>query len=373
VLDALLATSSILATSLHLATCALALRRCRSRPTVSSRRAGRVSILRPVCGRDALDEITLASGFELAYPHLELIICCAEPGDPAARLVRRLIDRYPQVDAKLLFGQDPISANPKLNNLVKGWREASGDWILFADSNVLMPSDYVERLLAAWGPDTGVVCSPPIGCRPCGFWAELECAFLNTYQARWQYAADSIGMGFAQGKTMLWRRRDLESCGGIEALGGEIAEDAAATKIVRRLGRRAVLVDAPFGQPLGRRTAAQVWARQVRWSRLRRVTFPGYFALEIFTGSLLPIAAAGCLADGLELPRMAIVATLAFLWFGGEYVLARAAGWQVSLAAPLAWMVRDALLPLLWIQAWLGDGFKWRGSEVRLRTQGLSP
>ena len=61
-------------------------------------------------------------------------------------------------------------------------------------------------MLAAWQPGTGLVSSPPVGSAPAGLWAELECAFLNTYQVRWQCFADSIGLGFAQGKTMLWRR-----------------------------------------------------------------------------------------------------------------------------------------------------------------------
>ena len=30
---------------------------------------------------------------------------------------------------------------------------------------------------------------------------EIECAFLNTYQARWQYTADTQRVGYAQGKT----------------------------------------------------------------------------------------------------------------------------------------------------------------------------
>src|SRR3954469_724133 len=34
---------------------------------------------------------------------------------------------------------------------------------------------------------------PPIGCAPERTWAELECAFLNSYQARWQRFADTIG------------------------------------------------------------------------------------------------------------------------------------------------------------------------------------
>jgi ceramide glucosyltransferase len=96
----------------------------------------------------------------------------------------------------LLIGSHAISENPKLNNVCKGWRAAAYDWIVMADSNVLMPRDYVERMLAAWRADTGLVSSPPVGCRPDGFWAELECAFLNTYQVRWQYAS---GPALAQG------------------------------------------------------------------------------------------------------------------------------------------------------------------------------
>ena len=207
-----------------------------------------VSILRPVRGVDSTDEATLQSGFALDYPNFELIFCCADEHDPAVALVRRLIAENPNVRARLLIGNHAISANPKLNNLVKGWVAAGSDWIVFADSNVLMPRDYVQRLLRGWRHDTGILCSPPIACRPDGFWAELECAFLNTYQARWQYAADSVGQGFAQGKTMLVRRHDFAQAGGIQALGEEIAEDAAATKLVRSLGLRAALVDAPFGQ-----------------------------------------------------------------------------------------------------------------------------
>ena len=171
-------------------------------------------------------------------------------------------------------------------------------------------------------------------------------------------------MGFAQGKTMLVRRRDLAQAGGIHALAEEIAEDAAATKIVRRIGLRASLVDAPFVQPLGRRTAKQVWDRQTRWARLRRISFPGYFAAEILTGCLLPLAAAAYVADAVDVPAAALVAALAAVWFGSEALLARAAGWHLSLASPLAWALRDTLLPLVWVHAWLTDGYAWRGNEI---------
>ncbi|KAB2920311.1 MAG: glycosyltransferase [Hyphomicrobiaceae bacterium] len=365
--DGLILAFCIAATSLHLITIALAIHRCRrtTGPLPAPGGAPAVSLVRPVCGCDTFEELTLRSSFELDYPDYELIFCCATASDPVVGLVRRLIAQHPQVKAKILIGNQPISANPKLNNMVKGWAAARNEWIIFADSNVLMPADYIQRLLAGWDYDTGIMCSPPIGCHASGLWAEVECAFLNTYQARWQYAADTVGFGFAQGKTMLWRRSDLVQAGGIHALGAEIAEDAASTKIVRGLGLRARLVDAPFGQPLGWRSAKQVWDRQARWSRLRRMTFPAFFLPEVLTGSIVPILAAAYSADILELPMATVVAGMALLWFGSEAVLARAAGWQLSPWSPLAWLVRDALLPVLWVQAWLLDGFSWRGSEIR--------
>lgn len=365
-LDWLLIAFCIAATSIHIGTSLIAMYRCRQSDThlPAARGAPAVTILRPVRGVDSTDELTLASGFALDYPDYELIFCCADKDDPAAALARRLMAQNPHVEARLLIGDHAISANPKLNNLVKGWHAARGDWIVFADSNVLMPADYVQRLLAGWRHDTGILCSPPIACRPRGFWAELECAFLNTYQARWQYSADSLGQGFAQGKTMLMRRRDLASAGGIHALAEEIAEDAAATKLVRSLGLRATLVDAPFGQPLGERTARQVWDRQTRWARLRRMSFPGCFAAEILTGCLLPLIAAACVADALDVPAAALVAALAAVWLGSEALLARAAGWHLSLASPFAWLLRDALLPLVWVHAWLSEGYAWRGNEI---------
>jgi ceramide glucosyltransferase len=320
--------------------------------------------VRPLCGLDPLDELTLRSTFTLDYPRYEIIFCVARPDDPAVALARRLMAEFPHVPASLLIGEDPVSANPKLNNIVKGWQRARSDWIVLADSNVLMPPDYLSRMLMAWRDDTGLVCSPPAASHANGFWSQLEAAFFNTYQARWQYAADSVGFGFAQGKSMLWRREILDRAGGIQALGREIAEDAAATKIVRDAGLRVRLVDAPFPQPLGCKSAASVWRRQLRWARLRRASFPHYFVPELLTGIAMPMAAAVFLAIEAGVDAIVVAASLAFAWYAAEAALAVAAGWRLTLLSPLAWLARDALIPLLWLQAWLGNGFEWRGNAM---------
>jgi ceramide glucosyltransferase len=294
------------------------------------------------------------------------LFCVAHADDPVIPLIERLIAAYPRVPARLLIGNERISANPKLNNLVKGWAGASHSWIVMADSNVLMPSDYLQQLFAAWRDDTGLVCSPPVGQSPHGLWAELECGFLNSYQARWQLFADSIGLGFAQGKSMLWRREILAAGGGIRALGAETAEDAAATKLVNRQGLRVRLVDRPFAQPLGYRTAKDVWRRQLRWAQLRRDTFKLFFVAEILAGGLPPllaVAVSAALMDGAVVGAAAIFAAT---WYGAEAVLSYQAGWPFTWRSVLVWMLRDLLLPLLWCASWAGNGFVWRGNVVQI-------
>jgi ceramide glucosyltransferase len=356
----------IVTTAIHVASTLVAIIRCKS-PAVRQcppARAPAVSLVRPVCGIENCVEETLASGFALDYPNYEIVFCVAAAQDPVVPIVRRLMAAHPGVPARLMVGNEKISDNPKLNNVYKGWRAAAHDWVVLADSNVFMPPDYIQRLIAAWRPDTGLVCSPPVGCRPSGFWAELECAFLNTYQARFQYTADTLGIGFAQGKSMLWRRDLLERAGGIRALASELAEDAAATKVVRRAGLRVRLVDAPFEQPLGHRSAAEMWHRQVRWARLRRTSFKVYFMPEILAGAAWPLIAAAFAAAQSDLP-LASVPVLAVVWYGSEAALAWAAGWHLSVRSPLAWALRDLLLPAIWFNGWLGSTFVWRGNEMR--------
>ena len=357
---------AVAATGLQVASIALATRKCRKRRRrfAAPPDAPPVTVVQPLCGVEAFSEATLEAAFALDYPDYELIFCLAHADDPAAPPARRAMERHPDRKARLLVGDERPSANPKLNNVVKGWKAARNAWIIIADSNVLMPPDYIQRMMAGWRRGVGIVCAPPIGSAPESLAAEMECAFLNTYEARWQYAADACGLGFAQGKSMLWRRDILEAGGGIEALGAEIAEDAASTKLVHRADLRAHLASPPSQQPLGARRLRDVWARQVRWARLRRATFPLYFAPEIVTTSLLTLAAAGMAGEELGLSAPAAVALAAAIWYGAEAALAAAAAWPLAWSSPAAWIARDALLPALWLSGWMNARFVWRGNVM---------
>jgi ceramide glucosyltransferase len=371
VIAALLSTLLLLSNFASIVLASLSLKRPRQ-IAPPARKAPPVSIVVPSRGVEPFTEETLARAFSLDWPRYELIFCVAHADDPVVKLINAAIAGHPGISARLLIGDDRVSANPKLNNCVKGWLAAQHNWVILADSNVLMPVDYVQHLMAAWRPDTGLVCSTPIGSRPDGFWAEVECAFLNTLQARWQYAGEALGLGFAQGKSMLWNKPMLDANGGIEALAAEIAEDAAATKLVNGLGLRVNLVASPFEQPLGQRTFAEIWSRQTRWARLRRVTFPLFYTPEILTGVAVPLllALVAAASAGVSLPTTAL-GVLAFAYVP-ECLLAWAKGWYLSPRIVTAMIVRDVMLPAIWSRGWLGGAVEWRGNAMTIRTKAMT-
>lgn len=350
-------------------TCAMAIARCRSdkirRPPIVR---PPITVVRPLRGLEVFSHETLQSTFDIDYPEYEILFCVADRNDPVVPLLQRLIRDNPERDVSILIGVENLGQNPKLNNMAKGFRSARFEYIVFVDSNVFTPADYLDQLVNALETGAGMVSAPPVGSVPRGFWAELECAFLNSYQARIQYAVDCLGMGFAQGKTLFFKTSDLEN-GGLARLASDPAEDAAATKMMRSKGKH-VRLAGPFLQLIGPRSFAQVWQRQIRWARLRRASFPLLFVPEIFAGVIPPMLAflVGIYSYGLISP--ALIIGFIVVWYLPEIILLRAARWSFSLPAL---MLRDALLPAVFITGCASRDFEWHGKAMTTAREEKSP
>ncbi len=361
----LMLVASLALVAVHLISLALAMPRLRKGvgPCPVPSNAPRVTLLRPFKGLEYRLEKTLGSSFALDYPNYQVRFCVEDADDPAVPIVQRLIAAHPDVDAKLLIGSDLVSRNPKINNLMKGWRTADGEYVAMADSNIILPPDYLWQLLARWDTHTGLVTSPAAGVEPQGFGATLECAFLNGYQARWQIAADQVGLGYAQGKTLFWKRSFLDKAGGPAVLGGSIAEDAASTRLVRAAGLKIRLAHRPFPQPVGHRTVAKVWKRQLRWAIIRRVAFPGLFLAEPLTSAMVPLVllALGAVTGGF--PAWLVIG-FPVLWYGAEWGLVCLANWPAGAKIIAVSVLRDAMIPVLWTLAWTRSSFDWQGNTV---------
>ena len=364
VLAAALASLAAVPLAAHLASAGAAVAATRRAPPEGEARFRPfISLLRPVHGLDPHDRETLKSGLTQDYPAYEVIFCAASADDPACAAVREMIAAHPEVPARLLIGDGGLSSNPKLNNLAKGVAAARSDWLVMADANLLLAPEYLAGLADSWQADTGLVSGPPLGTRAEGFWSAVECAFLNTNQARWQLATGALGFGFAQGKTLFWNRKVLEAGGGLAALGRDMAEDVASTKLVRAQGLRVQLPARLSAQPVGRRSARAVWDRQLRWSRVRRDGFPGLFLAEIAQGSVLGLASLAALVALGAVPGWLPALFLA-LWYGTEAGFARALGLVLTPRDLAAMLVRDALLPVLWFATFARRGFDWRGTAM---------
>jgi ceramide glucosyltransferase len=324
-----------------------------------------VSVARILCGLEPFSVETLDSTFRYDYPLYEVLLCVARADDPVVPLAQAAMARHPHVESRLLIGALAISDNPKLDNMARAWRDARFEHVVFLDSNLLTPPCYLARIVSVWAPQDGLVSSAPLGAEPQSVAAEIEAAFLNTHAARWQFASAAFGRAFAQGKTLAFRRGALP-LGDLTALAAEPAEDAAATRLAESCGRRVRLVAPPCAQPLGPRRFADTWARQLRWARLRRATFPELYAFECLAGGIPAIGLAALAAATADAPVAPFATACAALWYGAEWLLARLCGWRAGAPALLAIMARDVLLPAVWIAGLRGRSIEWRDARVAL-------
>ena len=71
----------------------------------------------------------------------------ADPNDPAVAIVEDLIEKYPNVQTKLIIGQKNVGPNPKINNMIRSYEEARHDLVLISDSNIRVSPDCLEKIL----------------------------------------------------------------------------------------------------------------------------------------------------------------------------------------------------------------------------------
>ncbi|MCB1480573.1 MAG: glycosyltransferase [Rhodobiaceae bacterium] len=350
----------------HLATAALTILRLR-RPAVSpgqSALSEPVGVIVPVAGLDAREAKIATTALRLVNPDVEIVFCAFDESEPAVAVVRAALEQHPDANARLLIGREHTTRNPKLDNIEKGYAAISADLAVSVDGNIDVPADLIGRLMSVHDARTGVSSAVPIGTQPETFAADVECAALNTFYARWQFCADELGDGKANGKVFMVRRSLLERAGGVDKLGSDTAEDASATKIANGFGLKTRLITSPVAWPIGARSLAEVWSRYLRWAQLRKQSYPALYVLE----SLITPAPAMVLAAGIayahDLSPFSVMMLLLVIWYGVEAALAHAVGWPWTWRFFPACLVRDAMMVTIWPIAMVKRTYLWRGRII---------
>jgi len=88
--------------------------------------------------------------------------------------------------------------------------------------------------------------------------------------------------------------------------------------------------------------------------------------LEIFSGLLSPLFALLMASYALGQDVIGIGLAYAIMWFLVEWWLTITVDWHMSWRMPFMWVFRELIIPAIWITAWLGNNFEWRGHKMKV-------
>lgn len=339
----------------------------RRRPAALPRHgAADFSIVAPMAGARDASEGYVRSLAELSRCGAEVVICVDNAQDEAVGPTRA---QWP--DAPILSGSDD-TFNPKLNNVRKGLEAASRPVVALCDAGVILTPAALCEAAAHLSDKVGLVLALKAGDQPEDFAAEMECAYINGHQARFLMAADRLGMPVASGGVTILARDVLQRIGVHQGFLNYIADDYSVVRTVRdHVGRTTWLANFMPRLPVGRRRWSEVWRRQVRWGSTRLNLPREVKSVVLLEPAIGWLASAIALAVALLAAGVApayaplILVAHAIVWFAAEAWFLAGYGLPFGPRAWAAALVRETLVPVLAVQAWMGrDRIDWRGTNL---------
>ncbi len=346
---------------------AAAVKHVRSRRPAAFEKLIGISVLKPLAGLDEGLEENLRSFFEQEYTGYELLFAVRHEWDPAAKVVRRLMQEYPAVESKLVLTGEPPYPHAKVFSLQRMFAESRHDLIVMSDSDVRVGRDFCRSLAAEFADAMlGLVTCPYRAIAGKTIWSRLESLGMNTdFHAGLFTAVMVEGTKFAVGPTIVARREVLDAIGGPERVKDYLSsEDFMLGRIAAEHGFIVRLSSYVVEHRIGSEQMLQNFSHRLRWARTTRRSRPWGYVGQFFTQPF-PVAL-----------------FLLFLWPSYWPLLAvticfrMATAWIVSeciLSAEVAW----ALLPLqdllafgFWIAGFFGNTIDWRGRRYILNRDG---
>jgi hypothetical protein len=188
------------------------------------------------------EEATIASAVEslAAQPEiLEIFVVNDQSSDGTVSILEKLSSRFAQLHVLEAKGL-PAGWVGKNHAVSLGAAEASGEWLLFCDSDgVHLPGSTARALVDAAKSGAGLVSySPEQETRT--WWERALIPFIYTRLAqKYSYAEvndPASPAAAASGQFLMIRRDDYMRIGGHKAVAGEVLEDVALAHIAKQAG-----------------------------------------------------------------------------------------------------------------------------------------
>jgi ceramide glucosyltransferase len=338
------------------------------RPTPSS--LPPVSILKPLKGTDPEMYESFRSHCLQDYPEYEIIFGVSDANDPAIVFVERLKTEFPQIPIQLVFCLKNLGANTKVSNLAQMVTEARYEHIVVNDSDIRVEAGYLHSVTAPlFDPKMGLVTCLYRGVASTSLGSRLESLFISTDFSAGVLVARLLegGIYFGLGSTLAFRRSDLASIGGFEALADYLADDYEVGRRIAAQRLKIQLSATVVETFLPRYDLKQFLDHQLRWARTIRDSRPGGYAGLVATfglpWALLALICARGAGWAWVLLSVAIVMRYAVAWVVGRTVLQDRQVTKWMAFVPL----RDFAAVLVWLIGFWGHGVTWRGDSFMLK------
>ena len=345
---------------------------CRSR---RPERLPSVSILKPLKGTDDQLFENLASIAGQDYPVFEVLFGVEDAADPALEVARQVKEAFPSVPIRVIVCRKVAGMNPKVRNLMGLAEQARYDLLLVSDSNVEVDRDYLRSIAAELDdPAVGLVTNVIVGHGEATIGAALENLQLNTWVSSAVCASHLVRHPCVVGKSMLFRRQDLERVGGFRGVRDVLAEDYLLGQKFARAGYRVALSTHTIRTVNRERGIAKFAARHLRWSQMRRRVASLAYLLEpildplpwLFAALFMAVQQNGFTTSGHGGWNVLIVSGIGLKIVSDVALIRRLRGRFPRADVVALIPIKNLLILGIWAVALFHRTIVWRGNKMRI-------
>ena len=344
-------------------------RRVRERAPAKTRPS--ITVLKPVHGLEPGLEANLRSFCEQDYPGFAVVFGVHRADDPALGIVRRVAAEFAERTTVVVGDGIARHRNPKIANLAPMLAHANGDVLVIADSDMRVTPGYLDAIAAAFDdPRAGAVTALYRG-------EPADDTLASALGAMWiteQFAPSALvahalePLAHTFGATMAVRRSAFDALGGLDALGGRLADDHALGKLVTEHGHTVALAAYVVENTVAERGVRALIRHEVRWARTIRSVRPGSYPGIALTYPI-PLALLHFALASRKMPALALVALAVSARLALRGAAHAALGCRTTPSAALV-PLRDALGIGVWALGLFGRGVRWRESALRITPHG---
>jgi ceramide glucosyltransferase len=349
-----------------------------------ARRPPRVSypsltVIRPIKGLDAGLAENLEAALDHGYPGaVETLFVFDDRREPALPLVEAALSKVGHSAGRVVFaGQPPANRTGKLNAMIVGLREARGELVVFADSDIRPDRQALRELVDTLldDPHAGAAFAPVVATRPARTFGDAGYGLLlNGLYGPAAAAAASRRQGtlpFIMGQFMIFRREALRAIGGLECAEGQLVDDMYLGSRIAAAGYHNKVARYPVPVIQEGMAGAAFLATFRRWITFSRSGLPGrdFKLAGWLTGATYWAGLLGaCAALALGLPLGAALLALAPVGVSASLNRLHTRLGGASLGWRHLWVSFAVLLmaPLIYLSILGRREVTWRGRRYQL-------